>query len=71
MGCFKDNIYGFTDSDYTMDPDTHCSISGAVFLLASGPISWSSRLQSSVSQSSTDAKYVASAEAVKEAVWLQ
>ena len=70
MGCFKDNIYGFTDSNYAMDPNTRCSISGAVFLLAGGPISWSSRLQSSVSQSSTKAEYVASAEAAKEAVWL-
>src|SRR5258708_7230514 len=71
MGCLKDNIYGFTDSDYAMDPDTHRSVSGAVFLLAGVPISWSSRLQSSVSQSSTEAEYVASTEAAKEAVWLR
>ncbi len=64
------NIYGFTDSNYAMDPDTHCSISGSVFLLAGGPISWSSKLQSTVSQSSTEAEYVASAEAAKEAIWL-
>ena len=44
MGCgitSKDNMHGFTNSDYAMDPDTHCSISGAVFLLAGGLISWS------------------------------
>src|SRR5258708_3644137 len=60
MGCLKDNIYRFTDSNYAMDPNTHHSVSRAIFLLTGGPISWSSRLQSSVSQSSTKAKYVAS-----------
>ncbi len=53
-----------------MDPESRCSISGSIFLLAGGPISWRSKLQSSVSQSSTEAEYVASSEAAKEAVWL-
>ena len=39
-------------------------------MLSGGPILWSSRLQSTVSQSSTEAEYVASAEAAKEAIWL-
>ena len=64
-------IYGFTDSDYATDPDTYRSVSGAVFMLSGGPISWSSRLQSTISQSSTKAEYVASAEAAKEAIWLR
>src|SRR5258707_15578586 len=58
-----DSIVGYTASDYAMDPVTHHSMSGAVFLLAGGPISWSSKLQSSVSRSST--------EAAKEAIWLR
>ena len=41
-----------------------------VFLLTGGPISWSSKLQASISQSSTEAEYVASTEAAKEAIWL-
>ena len=64
-------ISGYTDSDYAMDPETRRSVSGAVFLLAGGPISWSSRLQSSVSQSSTEAEYVASTKAAKETIWLR
>ena len=64
------DIYSFTNSDYAMDPDTHCSISGAIFLLTGGPISWRSKLQTSISQSSTEAEYVASTEATKEAIWL-
>ena len=73
LGCeatSANDIHGFTDSDYAMDPDTRRSVSGAVFLLAGGPISWSSKLQSTISQSSTEAEYVASAEAAKEAIWL-
>ena len=53
-----------------MDPDTHCSVSGAMFLLTGGPISWSSKLQLTVSQSSTEAEYVTSTKAAKEAIWL-
>ena len=34
-------------------------------------MSWSSKLQASVSQSSTEAKYVASTEATKEVMWLR
>ncbi len=77
LGCETDStssisdICSFTDSDYAMDPDTHRSVSGAVFMLAGGPVSWSSRLQSTVSQSSTEAEYVTSAEAAKEAIWLR
>src|SRR5258708_21154438 len=75
MGCEitlnNDIIHGFTDSDYAMDPDSRRSVSGAIFLLAGGPISWRSKLQSSVSQSSTEAEYVASTEAAKEDIWLR
>src|SRR5258705_8790850 len=55
LGCeitLKDSVYGFTDSDCAMDPDTRRSVSGAVFLLAGAPVSWRSRLQTNVSQSS-------------------
>jgi len=45
MGCESkvtpdaDSIVGYTDSDYAMDPVTCHSMSGAIFLLAGGPIS--------------------------------
>ena len=37
-------LVGYTDSDFAMDLDSHQSISGAVFLLTGGSISWSSKL---------------------------
>src|SRR5260221_13803754 len=66
----KDTIYSYAVSNYAMDPNMCCSVSGAIFLLTGGPISWRLKLQASVSQSSTEAKYVASTEAAKEAIWL-
>ena len=79
MGCKSEvksdetcnNIVRYTDSDYAMDLDTRHSVSGAIFLLAGGPISWSSKLQNTVSQSSTKAEYIMSTKAAKEAVWLR
>ena len=65
-----DSIMGYMDSDYAMDPNSCQFVSGAIFLLAGGPISWSSKLQASISQSSTEAEYIASTEAAEEAVWL-
>jgi hypothetical protein len=46
-------------------------MSGFVFMLAGGVISWSSKKQPLVALSSTEAKYIAGAHAAKEAIWLQ
>ena len=43
---------------------------GYVFSLGGGCISWRSTLQKCVAQSTTEAEYVAAAEAAKEAIWL-
>ncbi|WP_176691529.1 Ty1/Copia family ribonuclease HI, partial [Enterobacter cloacae complex sp. GF14B] len=61
---------GYTDSDYAGDLDKRRSTSGYVFTLVGGAISWRSRLQDCVTQSTTEAEYVAANEACKEAIWL-
>ncbi len=59
-----DMLFHFTDSDYVMNPDTHCS---AVFLFAGCPGTQGSN---SLSPSSTETEYAASMEAAKGAIWL-
>ena len=65
------NIVGWTDSDWTSDVDSRCSVGGFVFDVAGGYVSWSSKKQVSVATSLVEAKYVALANATKEAVWLR
>ena len=67
----NDEVKGFVDSDYAGDLDKRRSITGYVFLLGGGPISWKSTLQRTVALSTTEAEYMAAIEAAKEAVWLR
>jgi hypothetical protein len=61
-------LTGFSDSDWAGDLDTRKSTSGYVFLLYGGAISWKSAKQNIVATSSTEAEYIASSEAAKEAL---
>jgi hypothetical protein len=64
-------ICGYVDSNFASDLDKRRSTSGYVFTLASGAISWMSKLQNIVGLSTTEAEYVVSSHACKEAVWLK
>ena len=64
------SVKGYTDSDYAGDLDKRRSTSGYVFTLAGGAVSWRSRLQDCVTQSTTEAEYVGTSEASKESIWL-
>jgi hypothetical protein len=61
---------GYVDADYTRDLDDRRLTTGYVFTLAGGPICWKSIIQSTVAMSTTEAEYMAAAEAAKEALWL-
>ncbi|KAE8731263.1 hypothetical protein F3Y22_tig00002840pilonHSYRG00865 [Hibiscus syriacus] len=61
---------GYVDSDYACDLDNRRSTTGYVFTLGGGPICWKSTVQSVVALSTTEAEYMAAAEAAKEALWL-
>ena len=74
MLVFKDESLvpiGYTDSDFQSDREFRKSISGYVFTLGGGAISWRSVKQSSIADSTMEAKYIAASEAAKEAVWLK
>jgi hypothetical protein len=65
------HLVGYSDSDYANCPDTSRSIGGYCFSLGSGMISWSSRKQRTVADSSCYAEYIALHEAAHEAVFLR
>jgi hypothetical protein len=61
----------YVDADYAADPDSRRSITGYIFMLAGGPISWQSRQQSSVALSTMESEYMAACAATQEAIWLR
>ncbi|KAL7594468.1 hypothetical protein Lser_V15G31405 [Lactuca serriola] len=63
-------LVGYCDADYAGDHDTRRSTTGYVFKLGSGPISWCSKRQPTVSLSTTEAEYKAAAVAAQESTWL-
>jgi hypothetical protein len=64
-------LVGYSDADWAGDIDTRRSTSGYVFGIGTGPISWSSKRQSTVSLSNCEAEYIGQTQATKEAVWLR
>jgi hypothetical protein len=61
----------YTDSDWAGDK-TDCKSTGGMVTKMNGcAISWKSKKQSIVAQSSAEAEYIASAEGVREALWLR
>ncbi|KAH9761464.1 reverse transcriptase Ty1/copia-type domain-containing protein [Citrus sinensis] len=64
-------VAGFVDLDFAGDLDKRISITGFVFTMCGGAISWKASLQSVVALSTTEAEYIALTEAVKKAIWLK
>ena len=69
-GVERHDMLGFTDADGAMQEHRH-AISGNVFLIDGGAISWSSRKQELITLSTAEAEYVAATHAAKEAIWLR
>ncbi len=60
---------GYSDSDWGRCKINQTSTSGYAFMMAGGVVSWKSKKQGCVAQSSAEAEYMALAAAVKEAIW--
>ena len=60
----------FVDADHAGHKDDRRSVTGYVFMLAEGPISWQSRSQTTVALSSMEAEYMAACAATQESLWL-
>ena len=63
-------IEGFTDSDWASQLDRH-SISGYVFRIGTGAVTWSSKRQTLIALSTTEAEYIAVSHVLKEVIWVQ
>ena len=66
----KKGLYGFTDSDWGGEKTDRKSTGGSMFLLGTGPISWSSKKESVVALSSCEAEYIAASMGACQAIWL-
>ena len=64
-------LVGYCDADWASNVDDRRSITGYVFLLAGGAISWQTKKQPTVALSSVEAEYMAATQATKEAIWFR
>ena len=65
------DLMAFSDSDWAGDVDKRRSTSGYIFFIFGGPVSWKSKMQKCVAQSSAEAEYIAASETSKEVTWLR
>ena len=64
-------ILGYSDADYAANQTRRRSTTGYVFKVWDAIVSWKAILQYVVALSTIKAKYIALAEAIKEAMWLK
>lgn len=64
-------LQGFCDADYAGDHIDRHSVTGHLYLLNGGPVSWSSGKQRCVATSTTEAEYIALSEASKQGQWIR
>jgi len=66
----KEDLQGWVDADGASQEHRR-AISGYVFMVDGGAVSWTSKKQELVTLSTTEAEYVAATHAAKEAMWLR
>ena len=69
LGGTNPAIVGYSDSDWASQNHRH-SISGFVFFIGSGAVTWSSKKQPIITLSSNEAEYVALTHSSKEIIWI-
>jgi hypothetical protein len=63
-------LEGYSDADGNSQEHRH-AISGYVFCIDGGAVSWNSRKQAIISLSTTESEYVTMTHAAKEAIWIR
>jgi hypothetical protein len=66
----SENIIGYADADWANDIEDRKPITGYVLKVFGSTVSWTTRKQSTVSLSSTEAEFIALSHAVCEAIWI-
>ena len=64
-------LVGFSDADWAAETNGRRSVTGYLFSLGDSPISWNSKMQTTVANSSTEAEYLAMGASTKEAIYLE
>jgi hypothetical protein len=64
------HLVGYVNAAHATNIKTHCSISGMVFTLAGGAVTYKSKLQPTISTSSTEAEFITAVSAAKTAKYL-
>jgi hypothetical protein len=62
-------VIGFSDSDWAGDKVDRKSTTGYTFQVGGGSISWTSRKQTTIALSSTEAEYMALSDTTHQAIW--
>lgn len=70
-GDFELIIMDYTNANFQTNHDNLKSQSGFVFMLNGGVMSWKSSKQKIIVDSTTEAKYIADIEAIKEVCWIK
>ncbi|KZV52607.1 hypothetical protein F511_07000 [Dorcoceras hygrometricum] len=65
------DLFGYCDADWGSDPDDRRSVSGFCWFFGGSSVSWSSKKQSVVSRSSTEAEYRSLANATTDLLWIK
>ncbi|KAL0298537.1 UNVERIFIED_CONTAM: Retrovirus-related Pol polyprotein from transposon TNT 1-94 [Sesamum radiatum] len=68
---FPSILEGYSDASWITNVEDHSSTSGWVFLLGGGAISWASKKQTCITNSTMEFEFVVLAAAGKEAEWLK
>jgi hypothetical protein len=64
-------VHAFADADYGGDLETRTSTTGYICMAYGGPIAWKSCKQPTVALSTTEAEYMATSDATRQAIWVR
>ena len=67
----KERFEVYSNADYSGNPDSGKSTSAYMVKMGTGAVFWSSKLQSIVALSTTEAEYVSAISTGSEAIWIR